>query len=99
RFGPRAPYGRVAPALYLGSLFAFWPAPTMTVAPLVLAVATTAYILLAIQFEERDLIRSHGKTYRNYRDQTSMIIPMPPRRGNSGGARNELASDKASEAQ
>jgi protein-S-isoprenylcysteine O-methyltransferase Ste14 len=63
----------------------------MTAAHLVFAVATTGFILLAIQFEERDLVRSHGKTYRNYRDQTSMIIPLRLGTRKGGSARNERA--------
>jgi len=70
----------------------------MTAAHLVFAVATTCYIFLAIQFEERDLVRSHGE-YRNYREQTSMIIPMPPRKLDHGSAGRDLVSNKASGAQ
>ena len=47
----------------------------MTLAHLVFAVATTAYILLAIQFEEHDLVTEHGPAYAAYRDRTPMIIP------------------------
>jgi protein-S-isoprenylcysteine O-methyltransferase Ste14 len=49
----------------------------MTFGHLFFAVMTTAYILVAIQFEERDLIRSYGDTYRVYRQKVSMLIPIP----------------------
>jgi methanethiol S-methyltransferase len=47
----------------------------MTVAHLVFAVMTTAYILIAIQFEERDLLTAFGDDYANYRRRTPMLIP------------------------
>ncbi len=48
-------YRIVRHPLYVGWFFAFWSTPTMTVTHLVFALVTTAYILLAIQMEERDL--------------------------------------------
>ena len=61
--------------LYLGWLLTFWSTPTMTVAHLVFAVATTTYILMAIRWEERDLVSEHGKTYEDYRQTVPMLIP------------------------
>ena len=52
----------------------------MTFGHLFFAVMTTGYILVAIQFEERDLIRSYGDTYRAYRQRVSMLIPIPRRK-------------------
>lgn len=60
--------------LYVGWLTIFWAAPTMTVAHLVFAVMTTAYILIAIQLEERDLLATFPE-YRDYKRRTGMLLP------------------------
>lgn len=73
-FRTPGPYRFVRHPLYVGWLLVFWSAPVMTIAHLVFAIATTAYILIAIQFEERDLAQSFGE-YDEYRHQVPMLVP------------------------
>ena len=75
KFGTPGLYKLVRHPLYVGWLMVFRPAPVMTVAHLVFALMTTAYILVAIQFEERDLMRLH-REYVEYKKSVPMLIPV-----------------------
>jgi protein-S-isoprenylcysteine O-methyltransferase Ste14 len=72
-------YRQVRHPLYIGWLMIIWATPTMTVAHLVFAVMSTAYILVGIQLEERDLINAHPE-YAEYRKRVPMLLPFVKRR-------------------
>lgn len=93
RFTTPGPYKIVRHPLYVGWLFAFWMTPVMTAAHLLFSIATTAYILLAIQFEERDLVREHGETYEKYRQSVPMLIPSLSKRDSKQSATVIEAAD------
>ena len=71
-------YRLVRHPLYVGWLIIFWAAPVMTTAHLVFALMTTAYILVAIRFEEKDLADAFGDDYLRYRSRTGMLLPKLP---------------------
>jgi protein-S-isoprenylcysteine O-methyltransferase Ste14 len=73
-FKTPGPYRVVRHPLYVGLLMAFWAAPTMTAAHLVFALGMTAYILMAIRWEERDLETFHPE-YAAYRRRVGMLLP------------------------
>jgi protein-S-isoprenylcysteine O-methyltransferase Ste14 len=70
------PYRLVRHPLYVGWLTVFWATPTMTAAHLLFAAGTTAYILLAVRWEERDLVAAHPE-YADYRRRVPMLVPVP----------------------
>ena len=74
-------YKVVRHPLYLGFIIAFWSTPHMTLGHLLFALSMTAYILIGVHYEERDLVRIFGSTYQAYRQRVPMLLPVPGRIG------------------
>ena len=79
-FTTRYLYGSIRHPIMLGFLVAFWSAPVMTTARLAFALITTAYILVALRLEERDLRKALGEKYAQYQERVPMLVPRLPRR-------------------
>jgi methanethiol S-methyltransferase len=73
-------YRWIAHPLYSGFFLAFWAAPEMTTGHLLLAGGMSVFMLIAIQYEERDLTTLFGDDYRRYRSNVGMLTPRIGRR-------------------
>jgi protein-S-isoprenylcysteine O-methyltransferase Ste14 len=73
-------YKWVRHPLYLGFFLAFWATPQMTAGHLLLAAGVSVYMLIAIRYEERDLVDYFGKDYEDYRERVGMLTPRFRRR-------------------
>jgi protein-S-isoprenylcysteine O-methyltransferase Ste14 len=68
-------YKYVRHPLYFGMLLGMWATPNMTVTHLVFAIAISVYVIIGTLFEERDLIKEFGETYKAYKAKKPMLIP------------------------
>ncbi len=68
-------YKRVRHPIYLGFLLAFWATPAMSAGHLLFAGGMTVYILIAIRYEERDLVGTFGRDYERYQHEVGMLAP------------------------
>ncbi|HVX59435.1 MAG TPA: methyltransferase domain-containing protein, partial [Pirellulales bacterium] len=86
-------YRIVRHPLMLGFLIAFWAAPTMTYGHLLFAAVVTAYVLVAVRLEERDLLAYYGQTYSVYQGQVRMLLPLPTGAGRPTNPMDRLAGE------
>ncbi len=75
KFATPSLYRMIRHPIYLGWMIAFWATPDMTVGHLMFAALGTAYMLIAIPIEEKDLAEFHGEEYKRWRESTPMIVP------------------------
>ena len=76
-FKQPVPYKYMRHPLMLSFLIAFWATPQMSMGHLLFAIGMTIFIFIGIAFEERDLLKAYGESYQQYRQQVSMIVPLP----------------------
>ena len=76
-FQTPALYKYVRHPMMFGFFLAFWATPEMTVGHLIFSISTTGYIIIALQLEEKDLIKAFGEQYKQYKNQIPMFIPRP----------------------
>ena len=68
-------YKHIRHPLYVAWAIIFWATPEMSFGHLLFAVVTTAYMILAVFVEERDLVQHFGDAYRRYQETTPKYLP------------------------
>lgn len=61
--------------MMLGVLLGMWSIPAMSLSHFVMAVLLTVYIAVGVALEEKDLCKTFGETYRNYKKEIATFIP------------------------
>jgi protein-S-isoprenylcysteine O-methyltransferase Ste14 len=93
RFATPLLYRWMRHPLYVGWLITFWVAPTLSAGHFLLALVLTSYILVAIPFEERDLLAALGEPYRRWRERTPLFVPRLGRGGERAPVRAQQAAE------
>jgi len=68
-------YAHVRHPLYVSWAIIFWATPVMSSGHLLFAVVATAYMVVAVFFEERDLVAHFGDAYRRYQESVPKYLP------------------------
>lgn len=89
-------YRHMRHPMMLGFFLAFWAIPDMTTGHLLFSIATTGYILIALQLEENDLLQAFGERYQKYRQRVPMFIPCPGRKAPVDSEKMDTESESVS---
>ena len=85
-FRTRALYRYIRHPIMTGAFIGIWFTPVLTAGHLLFAVAMSAYILVGVYHEEKDLVRAFGERYRQYIRSTGRFLPsLANRRGSENG--------------
>lgn len=82
-FGTPGLYKFIRHPLYVSWATIFWFTPDMSAGHLLFAVVTTAYMVIAVFIEEKDLVDHFGDVYRRYQETTPKYVPRFGDRGPS----------------
>lgn len=74
-----------------GAFIGIWFTPVMTAGHLLFAVGMSAYILVGVYHEEKDLVVAFGERYRQYIRSTGRFLPALTSRGSNADAENTLS--------
>ncbi|MEP5593751.1 MAG: NnrU family protein, partial [Flavobacteriaceae bacterium] len=73
-------YKYVRHPLYFGGMLGLWATPVMTITHLVFAIGLSAYFIIGTVFEENDLRKEFGDSYKHYTSITPKYIPFTKRK-------------------